>query len=141
MTHLSEERDKRPPSWFQRQRVIFSDLSWPDKVRYFLGPIALSAALGGGVVAVIFFTHRESAVCDVTSVGAEHAATRGFGYLWTVETSCGTYSINTGGLAISESQGRALAASLRTTPGENRYLIEFQGWGVGRSIVGATPSN
>ncbi len=91
-------------------------------------------------MAVFFFTHRESDTCDVTSVGTEHPATRGIGEIWTVATSCGTYSINTGTFAISEPQARTLAASLDTTPGENRYLIEFQGWGVGRSIVGAMPS-
>lgn len=109
-----------------------------DKVGMVAGiATVLFAIVVGGVVEPLFLAHRETATCNVTHVSGAEISSRGGQTYWDVTTSCGDYSIDTATLALNVHEGAQLAASFETTPGHNTYVLEFQGWGVGRGIVGA----
>jgi hypothetical protein len=94
---------------------------------------AVLFALGSGVYSLFWFTHREQATCSVTTVTGPLTANSRNPY-WDVGTSCGAYSINPGGGAISEADASTLAAEFQLN---HPYILTFQGWGSQRSIIAA----
>jgi hypothetical protein len=116
----------------------FQRFSLSNRIRIAAGLATVLFAIVCGVYALIFFNHRETATCDVVSVGGEHFASRGIGEIWDVTTSCGVYSINSGTWVLNDRAASELANSLQTSPGHNTYRLDFQGWGTGRIIIGAT---
>jgi hypothetical protein len=94
--------------------------------------------VGTTALLVIFVTHRETAICQVTEVSRPLLNTRDQPH-WDVQTSCGTTSINPADLSVTDQQGLRLATSLDTAPGRNTYRLEFEGFGILRELVGATP--
>jgi hypothetical protein len=123
--------------WIHRYR----ELQLAERILYTTWSAAFLATLLG-LVAVGAFqvatSQPQSETCTVTAVSPLYSAVTGTQYRF-VDSSCGQYRIHPGDRATSALEPAA-ADSIALTGNPSaatRYVLTFEGWGSGRTLVAA----
>jgi hypothetical protein len=119
----------------------YRELQLAERIVYTTWSAAFLATLLGLVgVATwqVATTQPQSETCTVTAVSPLYSAVTGTQYRF-VDTSCGKYRIHPSdrGTSVLEPAAADSIALTGTPPAATRYVLTFEGWGSGRTLVAA----